>query len=173
MENSRIMLKIVKNIEELNIEQFLSVYRESSYKNGQAFYRNISETQQMNMAEDDLIAYLRYDFFQQENAFCALWIVDGVYKSILRIEPYCDGVLLHALETAPEDRRKGYGYHLVLAVLEYLQTEKYNKVYSHINKGNKPSLRLHETCGFHMFSDYAIYIDGTVTQNSYTMMITL
>lgn len=172
MDNSRIMLKIAKNIYELNIAQFLSVYKESSRKNGKEFYRDLSESQQIFMAEDDLVVYMR-DFFQQKDSFCALWVVDGVYKSILRIEPYSDGVLLHALETAPDARRMGYGYHLIMTVLEYLQTEEYKKVYSHIEKRNKPSLILHEKCGFQKITDSATYIDGTVTQNSCTMMITL
>lgn len=172
MDNLRIMLKIVKSINKLNLEQFLSVYEDSSRKNGRLSHKDISETQQLLKAEDDLIAYMR-EFFQQKDVFCALWVADGVYRSILRIEPYRDGVLLHALETAPNDRNMGYGQQLVTSVLEYLKTNGCGKVYSHIEKRNLPSLHLHEKCGFCKISDSATYIDGTVTQSSCTMLKTL
>ncbi len=167
------MLKIVKSIYELNTEQFLAVYEESLCKNGREFYREHSTAQQRKLAEEDLLAYLRDDFFRQRDAFCAFWVMDGVYKSGLRLEPYRDGVLLHALETAPEARKMGYAFSLISAVLEYLRQEKCLAVYSHIHKRNLPSLRLHKKCGFQQISDTAVYIDGTVTQNSCTMVLQL
>ena len=99
-----------------------------------------------------------------------MWVVDGSYKSALRIEPYRDGLLLHALETAPEARGQGCAYALIGATMEYLQSLNFKTVYSHIDKRNKASLRLHEKCGFLPFSDSAVYLDGTVTQNSCTMI---
>lgn len=167
------MLKIVKSIYELNTEQFLAVYDESLRKSEQELYREYSAVQQLKLGEDDLVAYLRDDFFRQRDAFCAFWIVDGVYTSGLRVEPYRDGVLLHALETAPAARKMGYAFSLVSAVSGYLRQEKCIAVYSHIHKRNLPSLRLHKKCGFHQVSDTAVYIDGTVTQNSCTMMLQL
>lgn len=167
------MLKIAKSVSELNTAQFLAVYAESVRKKAQACYRDFSENQQIDWAEDDLLTYLREDFFRQRDAFCAMWLIDGIYISGLQIETYRDGVLLHALETAPDARRNGYAYELVTAVLEYLRQEKCVNVYSHIHKRNIPSLRLHEKCGFQKISDSAVYIDGTVTQNSYTMMLRL
>ena len=51
---------------------------------------------------------------------------------------------------------------------ESLDNEGKN-MYSHIDKKNIPSFELHKNCGFRLISDSARYIDGTVTQNSYTM----
>ena len=172
-DNGRIMLKIVKSLSELNTAQFLAVYAESNRKTGQIHYPNLSEEQQINFAEEDLISYLREDFFRGKDAFCAIWIEEGVYKSALRIEPYRDGLLLHALETVPNARKMGYAYKLVIAVLEHLKFFKYQAVYSHVHKQNIPSLRLHKKCGFQQVSDSAVYIDGTVTQNSCTLMVKL
>ncbi len=173
MDNSRIMLKIIKTISQLNTEQFLAVYEQSIRKSGRDLYRDFFEDQQVRLAQEDLLAYLRDDFFRQMDAFCAVWVADGVYRSALRVEPYRDGVLLHALETALDSRKMGYAFCLVTAVLEYLRQRKRIAVYSHIQKRNLPSIRLHEKCGFRLFSDMAVYIDGTVTQNSRTMMIKL
>ena len=167
------MLKIITNIKELDLEQFFSIYKESSFEVGREEYPRYSEHQQLAFAEENLLEYIRNDFFCQADAFSAIWVTDGFYRSALRIEPYRDGVLLHALETAQSDRRKGYAFELVLAVLQYLQAKNCKTVYSHIAKRNKPSLRLHEKCGFSKFSDSAVYLDGTVTQNSCTMICEL
>lgn len=145
------MLKLIHSMADLNIEQLLEVCKEDVIN------------------EAEFISFLREDFFRQKDAFYALWVVDGQYKSALRIEPYSDGLLLEALCTTPCARRKGYGSALVLQVLQYLGLSRYKVVYSHISKKNKPSLELHIKCGFQLFSDSAKYIDGTVTQNSCTM----
>lgn len=167
------MLKIIKSISELNDRQFLAVFAESIRKNGQDFYGHLSENQQVKRAEEDLLSFLRDDFFHQKNAFCAAWIVDGEYKSVLRMEPYRDGLLLYGLETAPDARKMGYAFSLITEVTTYLRQSKYETVYSHISKRNFPSLGLHKKCGFQIISDSAVYVDGTVTQNSYTMLLKL
>lgn len=163
------MLKIITTIAELNFEELLEVYREDIQDNGARFFPDLSGAELFRKSGDSFISYLREDFFCQEGAFYALWVVEGQYKAALRMEPYNDGLLLEALSTAANERRKGYGYHLVSEVLKYLPTLPYEVVYSHINKRNTPSLELHKKCGFQPFSDSAKYIDGTVTQNSCTM----
>ena len=163
------MLKIVTTISELNIEDFLGVYREDILENGARFFPELSGADLLRKSEDSFLSYLREDFFRQMDAFYALWVLESRYVAALRIEPYADGLLLEALSTASCDRRKGYGYALVSQTLQYLRSSAYKVVYSHINKKNIPSLELHKKCGFQQFSDSAKYIDGTVTQNSCTM----
>ena len=153
------MLKIVKSVSQLNIPQFLAVYAQS--------------TGQDPRKEEDFLSYLREDFFQQKDALYAIWVVDDIYRSALRLEPYKDGMLLQALETSPNDRRRGYGYALLMQALAYFHDTDYTGVYSHVAKKNKASLALHTKCGFYQISDSARFIDGTVTQNSCTMYIAL
>jgi len=145
------MFKIVTSLSELNTEQLLSVYKEHSWD------------------EQDFLSYLREDFFQQPNAAYVVWIEGAEYKSVARLEQWVDGLLLHSLETAPDERRKGYAYRLLVHLLDHLRTTDCKVVYSHINKQNKASFDLHVKCGFQMYADFARYIDGTVTQNSCTM----
>ena len=146
------MLKLVYSMADLDTEQLLEVYKEQE------------------IDEIDFLSYLREDFFRQKDAFYALWFIDGRYKAALRIEPYADdGLLLTALSTASESRRCGYASALVTQVLEHLHSTPYMILYSHIDKKNVPSLKLHQKCGFQLFSDSAKYIDGTVTQKSCTM----
>ncbi len=153
------MLKIIKSMEELNIAQLLAVYAQSTGQN--------------QRREDEFLSYMREDFFRQKGAFYAVWIEDDAYKSALRLEPYGDGLLLQGVETAPDDRRKGYAESLLYHVLEYLRQGGHIFVYSHVEKRNKASLGLHSKCGFRVIKDSANYIDGTITQNSCTMQIEL
>lgn len=145
------MLKIIRSLSDLDTEQLLEVCKEDK------------------LDAEELLSYLYDDFFRQKDAFYAVWASQGQYKAALRIEPYADGLLLEALSTAPNERRKGYGCMLVAEVLQFLSTLPYKVVYSHISKKNVPSLELHKKCGFQLFSDSAKYIDGTVTQKSCTM----
>ena len=149
------MLKLIYSMTELDTEQLLNVYQEQNWN------------------EIEFLKYLREDFFRQKGAFYAVWIENRVYKAAVRFCPYKDGLLLHSLETTPDDRRKGYAYLLVLQVLEHLKTSGCKMVYSHIEKRNKVSLALHRKCGFEIISDSATYLDGTVTQYSNTLRIYL
>ena len=145
------MLKIVSSIAELNIDQYLAVYRQSN---------------QDFKADEQMLTYLREDFFSIKGAVCALWVVNGRYVTALRLEPHKNGYLITALETAPQDRRKGYAKSLLQAVMR-----KYClPIYSHVAKNNKPSLHLHLVCGFQVYADCATLLDGTVSQNYSTLL---
>ena len=147
------MLKLIYSMAELDTEQLMGVYKAQGWN------------------ENDTMSYLREVFFREKGAFYAVWVVDSAYKAAVRFGPYKDGLLLHSLETAPGDRRKGYAYALLMHTLDYLRTTDHKKIYSHINKRNKASLALHTKCGFKIVSDVAVYLDGTVTQNSNTLQI--
>ncbi len=148
------MLKVMRSIAELHLEQLLSVYAGSN--KGDDWERSF-------------LSYLREDFFQKKNACYCVWTVEGVYRSVLRLEPYRDGLLLQAVETAPAARKRGYGFALVKGALEYFSNTNYKCIYSHINKRNIPSLKLHKKCGFQEVSDSAVLLDGTVTTNFCTL----
>ena len=149
------MLKLIYSMAELDSVQLLAVYKEQNWN------------------EDEFLSYLREDFFRQPGAFYAVWEENATYRAAVRFGPYKDGLLLHSLETAPDDRRRGYAYQLIIQALAYLRTSGCKVVYSHINKRNKPSLMLHKKCGFEIISDSATYLDGTVTQYSNTLRICL
>lgn len=149
------MLKLIYSMAELDTEQLLNVYQEQNWN------------------EREILTYLREDFFRQEGSFYGVWVEESVYKAAVRFCRYKDGLLLHSLETVPDDRRKGYAYLLVTQSLKHLQATGCKAVYSHVEKRNKASLLLHKKCGFEVVSDSATYIDGTVTQYSNTLQICL
>ena len=164
-----IMVKIIGEIGELNTQQLLDVYLQSHENYGREHFPKLDAHEQLVFAQEDFRSYLREDFFLQKDAFYAVWIVDGVYQCALRLEPYRDGMLLQALETAPNARRKGYAGSLIAEVLKHLQGRSYKAVYSHVEKHNIPSLAVHYKCGFQKLTDSATYLDGTVTQRSCTL----
>lgn len=163
------VLYVISSMAQLNAEQLMEVYLEGNIENGEVFFPDISREEQIKKAETSFIDYLRQDFFYQKGAAYYVWEAEGTYRSALRLEPYMDGLLLEALETAPDSRRKGYAYSLITAVLSYLKEKNVSVVYSHVGKRNAASLKIHEKCGFYRIKESATYIDGTVTQNSCTM----
>lgn len=158
------MLHIARSLGQLDFSRLMAVYEEGNRENGEDLYPNLPEGQRILQAEQDFYQYLRYDFFETEGAYYAIWREKGCYFSALRIEPYKDGVLLEALETHPQYRRQGFAEMLLRAVLPM---EK--KVYSHVGKRNTASLRVHEKCGFRRISEQAVYIDGSVNEKCCTL----
>lgn len=152
------MLIVAKSMKDLSFGKLMQVYAEGNLENGQEFWPDEPVGRQLALAEEEFYLYLHQTFFRTEGACYLILQEGGRYLSALRLEPYRDGLLLEALETAPECRRQGYAAALVLAALDYA---KGIKVYSHVNKGNVPSLRTHEKCGFERIMESAVYIDGS------------
>lgn len=163
------MLEIITSMSQLNSEQLMAVYLEENRKNGRKNFPDCGVEEQLKKAENAFLSYLREDFFSQQGVFYAVWLADGRYLSALRLEKYRDGFLLAGLETAPAARRKGYAYALLRESLQYLRDRECKAVYSHVDKRNAPSLRVHDKCGFQRISEFATLIDGTTTQNSCTL----
>jgi len=162
------MLQLATKLQELNVSQLMAVYEEGNRENGSILYPQLPEGQQILRAEQSFYEYLREGFFPVEGAVYALWVENGRYVSALRLEPYADGLLLEALETAPGQRRKGYAEKLIRAVLEQFP----QKIYSHVSKKNTASLMVHQKCGFWQILDYAKYIDGSVLRTAVTLCYT-
>ena len=161
------MLQIAHKMKELSFGALMEIYRESNEENAEDFWPHEPPERRMALAEQDFYDYLSQTFFRASGAFYGLWEANGNYVSALRMEPYQDGFLLSALETAPEHRRKGYARKLILAVLGEMGSVK---IYSHVSKRNFASIRVHEDCGFQKVLDHAVYADGSVLSNSVTFL---
>lgn len=156
------MLHIARAMKELNFGALMELYAEGNRENAVERYPELPPGQALAQAEQDFYQYLREVFFTVPGAYYAIWIADGKYVSALRLEPYKDGLLVEAVETAPEQRKKGYAEMLLRTALPA------QKIYSHVHKKNIPSLRLHEKCGFLRISEQAVYIDGSVNSRCCT-----
>lgn len=160
------MLLIFDKLKDLSFSQLMAVYEEGNRENAEEFWSHMEEGQRMILAEQEFHQYLREIFFPTEGAVYCVWEERGRYVSALRLEPYRDGMLLEALETAPGERKKGYAAQLIRAVQGSWPKAK---IYSHVSKRNIPSLKTHESCGFIRIAENAVYADGSVTDRSCTL----
>ena len=163
------MLRIYDNLDNMDFRQLMDVYGEWNELNGAEQYPNLPLNLQLLYAEQDFYYFLK-EFFAGNGAIYCLWEHQNHYKAALRLEDYSDGLLLEALETAPEERRCGYAKHLLLATIEYVAGKGKYKIYSHISKNNRASLTLHQSCGFVIISDNAVFIDDTFHSDYYTLL---
>ena len=160
------MLHIFEKLRDLSFSGLMEVYEEGNRENAEEFWPDLDASQQMIRAEQEFYQYLREIFFPTDQARYYVWEEEGRYLSALRLEPYRDGMLLEALETHPQYRRKGYASRLIRAVQEVCPGMK---IYSHVGKRNAPSLKTHESCGFRRISEQAVYADGSVNSRSCTL----
>lgn len=160
------MLQMASKLNQINFAAMMAVYEEGNRENAEEFWPDMAEGPRMLRAEQEFYSYLQDVFFRTPKAVCCIWQEHGTYLSALRLEPYKDGWLLEALETAPHCRRQGKAEALIRAVQE---TGLFEKIYSHVGKRNTASLAVHEKCGFHRIAETAAYIDGSVNNRACTM----
>ena len=160
-------LIIATRLRELSFGKLMEIYAEGNLENGRDHWPHEPEARQTALAEQDFYQYLREVFFPTPGAQYLIWEADGCYVSALRLEPYQDGLLLEALETAPQHRRKGYAVKLVQAALNRAGNVK---IYSHVSKKNVPSLHTHKKCGFRRILEYSVYADGSVNDRCCTLL---
>ena len=163
------MLKIYCSMADLPFGKLMEIYAQSNQEQGQKWGCEPEEYQSV-LAEREFYAYLRQCFFSLPSARYYLWEEKGRAVSAVRCEGYRDGLLLTALETAPDCRRKGYATGLVMAVLQHL---KKGKVYVHIRHDNQPSLGVHLRCGFTKVKSGARLLDGSYSSDYDTYMVEL
>ena len=160
------MLITANSLRDIAFGKLMDVYQEGNLENGQDRWPDESAGRQLALAEENFYNYLQQVFFKTEGALYLIWEDNGKYVSALRLEPYRDGLLLAALETNPQMRKRGFAEKLVKAVLECVGEKR---VYSHVSKTNAASLRTHEKCGFEKILDYAVYADGSVNNRYCTL----
>lgn len=159
------MLKLFYSSGQIDLTELAEVYKESNQIIGRERYPWLRSREQLSKAEQDFFDYWLCDFFTVPLAVCAVWELDGRYTSALRLETYRDGMVLAGLETAPRERRKGYGSTLLREVLRHLRQAGRVKLYAHVSRRNKVSRQIHESCGFSILSEHAVFLDGSVSQN--------
>lgn len=165
------MLIQISTFEQLDFPRLMEVYIEGNRENAEYFYGKETPEKGLQLAVQDARDYLRNDFFQKAAAKYYIWQEAGEYVSALRLERYGDGLLLEALETRPDLRRRGYGRKLIAAVLAQLPQGTH--LYSHVAKWNTPSLAIHNACGFSQHLNYSVESDGTISNDHVTFRVTV
>ena len=163
------MLVVLNRLTDISFGALMEVYIDANREHGLELAPGEPEARQIALSEQDFYSYLHDSFFTCPGAMYCIWEENKQYVSALRLEPYQDGLLLEALETAPSQRRKGYAVQLIQSVQRMLEQQGSVRIYSHVNKKNLPSLKTHFRCGFETYLDYASYIDGSVNYRAYTL----
>lgn len=167
------MLIIAKSLRELSFGQLMQVYEEGNFENGAQLWPDAPPGQQLAMAEQEFYAYLQQVFFRTPGAVYCIWEQDHAYVSALRLEPYRDGLLLEALETAPDKRRQGHARRLMQETTAWLKEKGGGILYSHVGKRNTASLGVHGQLGFERVSELAVYADGSVNDYCCTLKLSI
>lgn len=165
------MLRIVDSMRRLPFRALMKIYGQTNAQVARRHYGDVSFDRGLAMVEASFYEDLQCGFFSIPHARYCLWLEEETPVSALRMEPWRDGVLLTALETAPDRRNKGYASALLRAVQAYAAEQGIYKLYSHIYNRNVASIHLHEKCGFRRISDTAAYLDGSVDRKGATYLV--
>lgn len=147
--------------------ELCTVYAQSNLLIGEQHFPNAPRYEQQLFGEQVLYDQFR-ELFYDLKGFCAVWSAEGRCKAALRLIPYRDGYLLTGLETAPDAREQGYAKLLLEASCLYLRDIGCKALYSHVDKRNLPSLRVHVACVFERVLEHAVFLDGSVVNSHCT-----
>lgn len=153
------MLKFARNMSQLPFSQLKKVYEQSIREAADREYG--AEELGILRAEMELYDYLRNTFFKTDGAYICMWEEAGRIVSVLRLEPFRDGLLVTGLETAPECRGKGYATHLLRSSMAQLGNDI--PVYAHVHRSNQASAVVHRNCGFEIIANYSVFLDGSIS----------
>ena len=135
------MLLQVTTVDNNSLEQLFSVYEESM-KDLQSRYASLED---MKASYADFLN----EFLSIPNQYVLVEAAEGQCVSGLRaIETESGCWFLEAVETMPEERRKGHGRRLLLHTLDFLKSRGMQQAFCQISKNNIKSQKLHISCGF-------------------------
>lgn len=127
------------------------------------------ETEALRREEQGFIDFFQTFLAQEKNRYYVLEAA-GRWVSALRLTRVRDFYYMEALETAPEEKRKGYAAHLINEVIRLLEKRGAVTIRSNVHKTNIPSLAVHEKCGFVIEEENGTnHLTGKVSQRLYGM----
>lgn len=167
-----IMLLVAHGISQIELDRLASVYDGHIQEMERRMPSPYDRSERHLAAIQSFYESVRL-FFREEGAAYYILQDQSRYVAALRVQAYEDGLLLCCLETAPGDRRKGYATDLMKQTVSALRNLGYERIYSHVNRRNVPSCRVHESCGFREISKHSVFLDGRVDTSSSTLCLEL
>ena len=164
------MLKEVTDYQDLDTRKLMDVYSESNYENTDYFFPDEPDKDAaVQKVEAGFLDFLKNDFFSRADGSYWILEINGIYVSALRTCTIQKGLYyLEALETRPDQRRKGYGAKLLSGVADSLKEHGPFRLCSCVSKKNIASLRTHEKSGFQIVSEEGYdYLTGEADDHDF------
>lgn len=154
-----IMLKLTE-LKDVDIPKLMAIYAEGNRENAECFYPELPLAEGIAREEQKFVNMLRTDFFPKpENALYILEVEDQ-WVAALRLTRLDGFYYLEALETKPDQRKKGYGKALLDALCKELAAQGPVLIRDCVAKRNEASLRTHLSAGFVIDQDPGIEYPG-------------
>lgn len=125
-----------------------SVYAEAIQQNALDRDPIAGATQTLIRAEEDRFVEFLCQFFRGYRNRYYVLVTDEKWVSALRLTKMNGYYYLEALETAPDERKKGNATQLMQLVIKRLKKKGAPVIRSCVSKRNAASLATHQKCGF-------------------------
>lgn len=163
------ILQITK-YEMLDERKLMDIYAESNLLNTEwKCPEELDKNLAVQNVEEGFLKFLREDFFNHDEA--TYWVLEKGESWVCALRTCkieCGSYYLEALETIPEERKKGYAVELIKSVIASLKQKGALHLYDCINKKNTASLNTHKKCGFQIIAEDAYdYLSKTTNPRCY------
>lgn len=165
------MLLRLTELSDAEVPKLMAIYAEGNRENAEYFYPELPLAEGIAREEQRFVTMLREMFFPKPGNELFVWRTEGQWVAALRLTKLDDFYYLEALETKPDQRRKGYGKSLLEATCKALAHRRPVTVRDCVAKRNKASLRTHLAAGFVIEQDPGIeYPGGEADERYYGML---
>lgn len=150
------------------------IYPEGCWENARYHHPNQDDFRAAMEEEAEYFArFLKEKFLAKEGNRYYVLEVEGEWVSALRLTPVEDFYYLEALETAPKQRKMGYGTRVLQETIRHLQKQGPLTIRDNVKKDNLASLATHRRCGFRIEHENAInYLNGETKADCYGLIYT-
>jgi ribosomal protein S18 acetylase RimI-like enzyme len=150
-------LLVFHSFDNVNMKDFLSVFKESSVENATRWYPDLSQEEALQQYENGYIRYMQTDCGDEGGTLFILSDNEHYVSSLRLYAKAPKEYYLEALETHPDFRKKGYGKELLLQMQRHLREQDTDYVITaHVEKTNAASLNTHRAAGFEITADFVV-----------------
>lgn len=169
MATSHIEIMIFHDPEGLNKEEFLAVYKGSAEINAPQWYPDLPFEAAVQKYESGYWDFMQRSFWEEKGVLLVAHSDSHYVSAVVAYQKENHSFLIEALETAPNERGKGYGKIVLKEMLDFLVHSDSNAtVYSFTGKKNIASQRTHASLGMEKLHDYWQDESGTIDNTQIT-----
>lgn len=169
METSHFEILIFSNPEGINKDEFLAVYKESAKINAPKWYPSLPFEAAVEKYESGYWDFMQDSFWDEKGILLVVSSGSHYMSAVVAYQKANNSFLIEALETAPNERGKGYGKNALKEMLKFLVSSYPDAtVYSFTGKQNIPSQRTHESVGMTRIHDYWQDSSGAIDNTQIT-----